>query len=147
MYGHRYSKSTDKSGKVANPARGQLHRRVFTGTVSTFFTQFSGCWWRRLVESRDPLVDSFEISYVFKEKSEPISYDKVSYHTVRGSGAAELVCSPLAHGRAPGHFLAPLRPRPPSPHARRISSQTHFMVVQNIPCLSAQIDDAMNCFA
>ena len=27
MYGHKYSKkSTDQSGKVANPARGQLNR-------------------------------------------------------------------------------------------------------------------------
>ena len=26
MYGHTYSKSMDQSGKVANPARGQLNR-------------------------------------------------------------------------------------------------------------------------
>ena len=27
LYGHRYSKSTDQPGKVANPARGQLNRK------------------------------------------------------------------------------------------------------------------------
>ena len=27
MYGHTYSKSMDQSGKVANPARGQLNRK------------------------------------------------------------------------------------------------------------------------
>ena len=26
MYGHKYSKSMDQPGKVANPARGQLNR-------------------------------------------------------------------------------------------------------------------------
>ena len=26
VYGHTYSKSMDQSGKVANPARGQLNR-------------------------------------------------------------------------------------------------------------------------
>ena len=27
MYGHTYRKSIDQSGKVANPARGQLNRK------------------------------------------------------------------------------------------------------------------------
>ena len=27
MYGHRYSKSKDQPGKVANPSRGQLNRK------------------------------------------------------------------------------------------------------------------------
>ena len=28
MYGHTYSKSMDQPGKVANPARGQLNRKM-----------------------------------------------------------------------------------------------------------------------
>ena len=30
MYGHTYSKSMDQPGKVANPARGQLKREIFS---------------------------------------------------------------------------------------------------------------------
>ena len=33
MYGQTYSKSMDQSGKVANPARGQLNRKI---TISLF---------------------------------------------------------------------------------------------------------------
>ena len=28
MYGHTYSKSMDRPGKAANPARGQLNRKM-----------------------------------------------------------------------------------------------------------------------
>ena len=35
MYGHRYSKSMDQPGKVANPARGQLNREMNI-SLSTF---------------------------------------------------------------------------------------------------------------